>query len=131
MSRAYFTINRATDREAACRLLAKVPFGTRVEFKAAKRSIPQNERLWAMLSDVSAQLVWYGKKLTTNQWKFLFLDALEKEAETVPSIDGTGLVNIGRASSDLSKQEFGNLLDIIAAFGAEHGVVFNDPAEAA
>jgi hypothetical protein len=49
----------------------------------------------------------------------------------VPNIDGTGFVNLGRSSSDLSKQEFIDLIELITAFGAQHGVVFSDEAKAA
>jgi hypothetical protein len=45
----------------------------------------------------------------------------------VPSLDGTGVVNLGRSSSNLSKSEFSDLLELIHEFGARHGVVFHDP----
>jgi len=46
----------------------------------------------------------------------------------VPNIDGSGFVNLGRSSSDLSKAEMTDLIEIIHAFGANHGVVFHEPA---
>lgn len=112
-------------------LIAKVPAGTRIEFKASRRTLPQNSRMWAMLTDVSQQLAWHGKKLRTEDWKLVFLDALKREVRCVPSIDGTGFVNIGTSSSDLTKQEMGDLMEIIAAFGAQHGVKFQDEQAAA
>ena len=39
---------------------------TRVE---QKRSDSQNRLLWAILRDVSEQVVWYGKKLGSEDWK--------------------------------------------------------------
>jgi hypothetical protein len=85
--------------------------------------------MWAMLTDVATQLPWHGEKLTTDEWKLLFLDALKREIRAVPSIDGKGVVNIGRSSSDLSKAEMSDLLELIAAFGANHDVVFHDPGQ--
>ena len=84
-----------------------------------------------MLTEVSRQLVWYGQKLRADDWKLIFLDALKREVRAVPNIDGTGFVNLGRSSSDLSKDEMGDLMTIIEAFGAKHGVKFQDEQEAA
>lgn len=126
MGRALITINGKADRERAAKLLFAVPAGTRVEFKQTKRSIPQNDRFWAMLTDVAQQLTWHGKRMRPEDWKLVFLDSLKREVRAVPNIDGTGFVNLGRSSSDLSKDEMGDLMEIIAAFGAQHAVVFHD-----
>src|SRR6185312_2225970 len=104
--------------------------GTRVEFKAVKRSLPQNDRMWAMLTDVAQQVPWHGVKLRPDDWKLIFLDALNHEERTVPNLEGSGFVALGRSSSDLSKEEMTNLIDLILAWGTQHGVKFND-AEAA
>jgi hypothetical protein len=80
-----------------------------------------------MLTDVATQLKWHGLSLSTDDWKLIFLDALKRELRMVPNIDGSGFVNLGRSSSDLSKEEMTNLIELIAAFGANHGVVFHDP----
>lgn len=130
MSRALITIYSAADRARAQAVLAKAPNGTRVEFKAAKRSLDQNSRMWAMLTEVSRQVEWHGLKLRPNDWKLVFLDGLKREMRVVPNIDGNGFVNLGRSSSDLSKEEMGELMELIAAFGAQHGVVFRDQSEA-
>lgn len=84
-----------------------------------------------MLTDVATQLPWHGLKLTPDDWKLVFLDALKREVRLVPNIEGTGFVNIGRSSSDLSKDEMSQLIDLIAEFGARHSVKFHDTQEAA
>lgn len=132
MSRALVIVNSPHDRLRASQWCMKAPAGTRIEFKATKRSIPQNAKFWAMLSDVATQLPWGGKKLRAEDWKIVFLHALKRDPSLVPEIDGPGFVNIsGYSSSDLSKDEMGNLLELIAEFGARHGVKFHDTAEAA
>lgn len=131
MTRALVTINGPTDRERVARWAAQAPMGTRVEFKQTKRSVPQNDRLWAMLTDIAAQLVWHGKRMTPDDWKLVFMDALKRELRIVPNIDGAGFVNLGRSSSDLSKEEMSGLFEIIHGFGAQHGVVFHDQNEVA
>lgn len=88
-----------------------------------------------MLSDVATQLPWHGLKLSPDDWKLIFMDALRRELaqpiRIVPSTDGTGFVNIGSSSSQLSVGEMGDLFTIIEAFGAKHGVVFHDSERSA
>jgi hypothetical protein len=131
MSRYQVLLTSTAARERVASLAAKAPSGTRVEFKAIKRTTPQNDRMWAMLTDVAMQLPWHGVKLRPDDWKLIFLDALKRELRMVPNIDGTGFVNLGRSSSDLSKQEMSDLIELIHEFGARHGVVFHDSAEQA
>jgi hypothetical protein len=126
MSRALITLHGAADRERARALLAKAPTGTRVEFKAAKRTLDQNSRMWAMLTEVARQVEWHGMKLRPDDWKLIFLDSLKRELRLVPNLDGTAFVNLGRSSSDLTKAEMSELMELIAAFGANHGVTFHD-----
>jgi len=53
---------------------------------------------------------------------------LKRELRLAPNIEGTGFVNLGRSSSNLSKADFADLLELISMFGANHGVTFRDPA---
>jgi len=131
MSRALIVLWNAADRAKVKRWASKAPPGTRVEFRATKRSLDQNSLLWARLTEIAAQLPWHGMKLSADDWKLIFLDALQKELRIVPNLDGDGFVNLGRSSSDLSKEEFSDLLALIEAWGAKHNVQFNDPKEAA
>jgi hypothetical protein len=126
MTRAVIVLTQEAERQKAARWAAKMPPGTRVEFKAPKRSIPQNDRMWAMLTDVASQVKWHGLRLSADDWKLIFLDALKRELRMVPNLDGNGFVSLGRSSSDLSKAEMTDLIDLISAFGANHGVVFHD-----
>lgn len=131
MTRYLVTLRSKDARLQAHKMIEAAPYGTRVEIKAEKRSLPQNSRLWAMLSDVATQLPWHGLKLRPEDWKLIFLDALKREMRVVPNIDGTGFVNLGRSSSDLTKAEMGDLMTIIEEFGARHGVRFHDESERA
>lgn len=131
MSRYTVTISSDEDRTRAVQIVRQAPAGSRVDVKAAKRSLPQNDRMWAMLTEVARQLPWHGVKLRPDDWKLIFLDALTRELRTVPNLDGTGFVNLGRSSSDLSKTEMTDLIEVIFEFGAQHGVVFADDVVAA
>lgn len=91
-----------------------------------QRSLDQNRRLWAVLSDVSRQVEWYGRHLSKEAWKDIFSAALERQ-DVVPGLEG-GFVMIGGRTSKMTKQRFADLLTLIDAFGAEHGVQWSDPA---
>lgn len=127
MARALLVLDTHSQRLKATSWVDKAPAGTRVEFKAPKRTLPQNDRFWAQLTDVAQQLTWHGMKLSPDDWKLVFMDALKREVRIVPNIDGNGFVNLSRSSSDLSKDEMSDLMEIIAAFGASHGVQFHEP----
>lgn len=130
MGRALVILASHAERQRVANWAMKAPVNTRVEFKAPKRSLPQNDRMWSMLTEVAQQLPWHGIKLAADDWKLIFLDALKREVRMVPNIDGNGFVNLGRSSSDLGKDEMSDLMELIAAFGAQHGVTFNEPAQA-
>lgn len=102
------------------------PHDTRVEFKEPKRTPPQNALMWVLLTELSRQLEWHGQTLSPEDWKLIMLDGLKRELRVVPAIDGRGMVMLGRSSSDLSKDEMGQLIELIYAFGAQNGVEFGD-----
>lgn len=131
MGRATLVIANDEIRRKAAHWINIAPWNTRIEFKAPKRTLPQNARMWAMLTDVAEQVQWHGVRLTADDWKLIFLDGLKQEMRLVPNLNGNGFVNLGRSSSDLSKDEMGDLMELIAAFGAQHGVTFHEPANRA
>lgn len=130
MSRALIVLHQMADRQRAAKWATTAPWGTRIEFKETKRSIPQNDRMWAMLTDVSKQATHMGRRYTTGEWKVIFLHALGKEMTFLPALDGTTFVPYGQHSSDLSKGEMTALIELIFAWGAEHGVTFHDDRQA-
>jgi hypothetical protein len=95
----------------------------RLELKPDTRSLEQNARMWAMLGEVSDQVDWYGRKLTSEEWKHVFTAALSKQ-DVVPGIDG-GFVVLGKATSKMTVAEMGELMTLMEAFGAEKGVRFS------
>ncbi|WEA24068.1 recombination protein NinB [Rhizobium binxianense] len=131
MGRALLVLANDAFREKAIDWIRRAPKDTRVEFKGPQRTTPQNDRMWAMLTDLSLQLTWYGQQLTPEDWKFVMLDALRRERSEqirmVPNTDGSGFVPLGTSSSDLSKEEMTDLIEIIFAFGAQHGVEWSEP----
>ena len=96
-----------------------------VEIKPETRTLAQNARLWAMLTDVAKQVDWYGRKLSAEEWKHVMTASMTKQ-DVVPGIDG-GFVVLGKSTSKMTKPEMSELQQLIEAFGAQQGVRFNAP----
>lgn len=96
--------------------------GWRVVFTEPKRSDAQNDLMWSRLTDISRQVVWYGEKLSPEDWKDVLTAGLRK-ARVVPGIEG-GFVVLGLRTSTMSVSEMTALLDLMEAFAAERGVAW-------
>lgn len=110
-------------RKAACREVLAAPEGFAVTIGERTRTLDQNAALWPRLEEISQQVDWYGQRLTKEEWKDVFSAALKKQ-KVVPGLDG-GFVVCGQSTSKMGKREFSDLLELINAFAAERGVVFD------
>lgn len=120
----YFMLVNQQVRQNAIEAVKNAPEGFAVTVKPKTRTIEQNSRLWALLNDVSTQVLWHGEKLSNEDWKNLFSASLKKQ-KLVQGLDG-GLVVLGQSTSKMTVAELGDLMTIIEAFGANHGVKFGD-----
>jgi hypothetical protein len=78
--------------------------------------------MWANLEDIAQQVVWYGVKLTKEEWKDVLTAALKKQ-KVVPGIEG-GFVMIGARTSKMTVPEMTELIELSTAFGTQQGVKF-------
>lgn len=132
MSRAVLILGGKAQRDRATAWVANAPVNTRLEFREPKRSIPQNDRMWAMLTDIAKQRPNHnGAKMTADLWKAVFMQALGAEMTMLPTLECDGFFPIGMRSSELSKSEMSDLMELMAAWGAAHDVTFHDQAVAA
>lgn len=125
MSRETVQIKDKSDREKIARWAMGVPVGTTVEFRAPRRSLDQNALMWSLLSQISKQVDWYGQKLSSEDWKDVLTASLRR-TRVVPGIDAGTFVPLGMRTSQMTKQEIGDLLELIYAFGAERNVKFRE-----
>lgn len=125
MNKHYYILAHQTARNLAAQACLEAPDGFVVEIKERTRSLEQNSFLWALLTDVSRQVEWYGRKLSPENWKHVFSAALSKQ-DVVPNLDNNGFVVLGQSTSKMSKREFSDLVELINSFGAQHGVVWSD-----
>lgn len=105
------------------RQISQAPEGYVCIVKEATRSLEQNARMWAMLTEISQQVNWYGNQLSPEEWKCVLTAALKKQ-KVVPGLDG-GFVVIGSSTSKMGVREMNELMELMEAFGAEQGVRFS------
>lgn len=103
-----------------CKALLMAEHQLCVEIKTRTRSTDQNRLMWAMLGELSKQVVWHGQKLAAEEWKDVLSASLKKQ-KVVPGIDGAFVV-IGARTSQMTVSEMTDMIDLIGAFAAQQGV---------
>jgi hypothetical protein len=120
--RQTYSVTSEGQRSTALRHINERNLGFWVTVHDKKRTVAQNDRLHPLIRPIAEQLEWHGKKLSVDDWKLVFMDALNREMRVVPNIDGTGFVQLGRRTSRLTVGEMGDLMTLIEAFAAQHGI---------
>lgn len=120
-----FYLNHQIARDNAINAVRDAPLGYVVEVKQKTRSVPQNSRMWAILSDISKQVEWHGRKLSEEEWKIIFTAALKRQI-AVPNIDGTGFVVLGYQTKKMTTDEMNELQELMSAFAVEHNVTLKE-----
>ena len=101
-----------------------------VRLSRPNRTNAQNRRLWPVLRDIAKQIPWPRTTQIMREpeeWKMIFMSAYRQETNVVAGINGE-FINLSLSTSELTKQEFSELLEFIQAQGAEWGVQWSDPA---
>jgi hypothetical protein len=111
------------------RLLAKnmidaAPINAVIRIAPEKRSLDQNSKMWAMLSDISRAKP-EGRRHTPEVWKCLFMSACGHEVAFETGLDDRPFP-IGFHSSSLTKAQMSDLIEFIYAYGARQNVVWSE-----
>jgi hypothetical protein len=122
-------LNNEFSRRRAANIIWQAPDGYVAEVKEPKRTLDQNNKLWAMLTDVSVATP-LGRRHTPDDWKAIFMNACGWECQFVEGLDGRPFPK-GFRSSHLSKSQMGDLINFIQAFGDENGVKWSDESREA
>lgn len=130
MSRSLLILNSPADRSRAIGCVRAAPAGARVELKGARRTLGQNAKMWAMLTDIAEQKTHCGRKYTADQWKVLLLHASGRGVQFIPSLDGATFIPWSQSSRELSREEMSGLIAFMVAWGATNGVAFHAPSDA-
>lgn len=102
-----------------------------LELRPETRSLAENAMLHALLTRISKQVEWAGKKRDPETWKRLltaaWLRARGEPIEMLPAVDGHGVDIVFRRTSQLTRSECAELIEFVLAWSAEHGVHTVDP----
>jgi hypothetical protein len=112
-------------RDYAKSVIDGAPEGYVVIVREPKRNDEQNKRFHAMIDDLVRQNP-NGEGYDKDMWKAAVIRSLNKEVQFLRDLDGELFPNPKR-SSELTVREMSDAMEIIAEYGARHGVVFSDP----
>lgn len=117
-------LNSPYARQRAHQLIDKAPDGLVVTVRQPTRTTDQNDKMWAMLSDVSVSKP-EGRKHTPEDWKAIFMNACGWEVQFIEGLDGRPFPS-GFRSSRLTKAQMGDLITFIQEYGDRHGVHWSE-----
>jgi hypothetical protein len=114
-------------RARACELIVKAPVGFIATVAEPKRTLEQNDKLWAMLTDLSVAKP-EGRRLIPEDWKVLMMHACGWECQFLEGLDGRPFPK-GFSSSKLTKGQMASLITFIQEYGDRHSVAWSEPKE--
>jgi hypothetical protein len=96
--------------------------------KKTRRTQQQNDKMWAMLTEISEQIEHCGQTYTADEWKVLLMHAMGQDLKLLPALpeakSGSGVVPYGGRSSHMTVGQMNELIEFIQYWGAKHGVKF-------
>ena len=114
------SLHNLAARDRAKMLVDKAPPGWVVTVKEPKRTTDQNDKMWAMLTDISMSQP-LGRRHTPDDWKAIMMNACGWECQFLEGLDGRPFPQ-GFRSSQLTKSQMSTLIDFMLAWGTENGV---------
>lgn len=119
MKKTFFLINPKV-RELAKYAISQAEDGFMVTIQPKTRNNEQNSKMWAILGEISKQVVWHGKKLTPENWKDVLTASLRKQ-EVVIGLDSNFVV-LGQSTSKMSIKDMSEVIELALNFAALHEV---------
>lgn len=121
-----FVLKSEEIRANIIKYISDLPFGHEIRVREYQetRTLEQNAKMWAMLNDIAKQVVWYGEKLTAEEWKIVLTAGLKKQ-KAVPGIEG-GFVVLGASTSKMSMKEMAEVIELAEHFGGLHEVKWSN-----
>ena len=114
----------ASQRALAKQLIDRAPADAVVQISEAKRSLDQNAKMHAMLSDISRAKP-EGRMHTPEVWKTLMMHACGHAVQFELGLNGQPFP-VGFRSSRLTKAQMSDLIEFIAEYGARHNVLWSE-----
>ena len=111
-------IRGSEQRELLTSMVSTLDVGTVVRIMPLSRSLSQNDKMWALLTDISRAKP-MGLDYSPVVWKALFMSAFGIESKFIEGLCGEP-VPVGYHTSSMSKPQMSEFLEFIQAWAAEH-----------
>lgn len=100
-----------------------------LEIKDAGKSRDQEKLYHELIGQIAKQAQHMGAKWDAESWKRLLVDSYcrEKGMKTgavIPNLAGDGIVQLGMQTRNFTKEQASEFVEWLHAWGAEHGVTF-------
>lgn len=125
--RVTLALRSKAEREQAKRWIDLAPTHSRMTLTKPRRSLPQNDKLHAMLDEIAEAFEWAGKKQSVTTWKRLFACRV-KRVEFIPNLDNDGFIQVGDSTSEMTVAELSDVIECVNAWAAERGFTFKKEA---
>lgn len=132
MKQQFHLINESV-RQNAINFIRQLPVNEKrpliLDVREMTRTLEQNKKMWPLLKDLSDQVVWYGNKYDSDDWKDLITALVAKskkqEQRMAPGLDG-GVVMFGQRTSKMTIPQMVEVIEAIYWFGTQQGVHFSE-----
>lgn len=130
-----FIVRDADIRARAAEFVVGLPvdgalFEVRVLPFEEARNGEQNDKMWAMLTDISRQVEWpvngQMQLMGKEDWKDVLSAGLAQGQRVAQGVEG-GFVMLGSHTSRMSKKRMAQLIELIQFFGDSKGVRWSAP----
>lgn len=126
MSKRIWKLTGEVAKKAACREILASDEGYVVTLAEPNRTLDQNSLLHPILTEISKQALWMGKKRPMLQWKTLMVSAhavaTGQPAEMTVGIEGE-VVNLRESTAAMSKKRFSSLVEYVLSWCAENDIL--------
>jgi len=140
--RPFFFVHEQARRNAAA-FCMEAPDGWMAVFSEPVKKRVQEEKYHAMIGEIAKVMPFMGEMVDIETWKRLLVDAFVRvmredargtgkpdpfndQGRVVPSLDGSGVVQLGVQTRRFSVAMAAQFIEYLAAFGAQAGVEFKE-----
>ena len=100
-----------------------------VKIQPMTRSLEQNSKLHALLSDISKQCEFNGQKRDIDTWKMIMVSAHKiatgGQAEMVIGLEGE-VINLRESTAQMSVKRLASLIEYVQSWAVENDVILSD-----
>jgi hypothetical protein len=105
-----------------------------LEIKPASKSRDQEEKYHAIIGDIAKQAQHMGAKWSAEDWKRMLVWQYCKDnqldcGKVVPSLDMTGIVQLGMQTRKFTKEEASEFVSFLICWCDQNGIELNDDSK--